>query len=399
MKYNAISLFTGAMGLDLGMEKSGMNICACVENNKFCCETIRLNKPHLPIIEKDIEKTSSEDVLKMAGLKKSEVFVIFGGPPCQAFSTAGSRQALQDIRGNCVLEFVKKVQEIQPRYFVMENVRGLLSAAIIPISKSKRITTPEEAPGSVLKYIVRLYEEAGYTVSFALFNSANYGVPQIRERLIFFGNRGKKRIPLPQPTHTENNKITGKKWMNLREALKGFENTEHHYVEFSENRKKYYRMLKEGQNWRDLPLELQAEAMGASYHLGGGKTGFYRRLSWSRPSPTIVTRPNMPATDLAHPTELRPLSIEEYMAIQQFPKKWKIAGNLIEQYKQIGNAVPVSMGFVAGKTLIDFHEGKVKEENGNGVKYSRYNGTTDIDFKSKEASLFENANSFHMQDA
>jgi len=397
MEYNAISFFTGAMGLDLGMEKSGINVRVCVENDKFCCKTIRDNKPGLPVIEKSIEDTSSKEILQAADMKKSDTFIIFGGPPCQAFSTAGSRESLQDTRGNCILEFIKKVKEIEPKYFVMENVRGLLSAAIIKPKNPEKIRCPEEAPGSVLKYVLKLFDAAGYTVSFALFNSANYGVPQIRERVIFFGNRGKKRIPLPQPTHSEDGLITGRKWKTLGETMEDLPKTGLHHIEFSENRKKYYKLLKEGQNWRDLPRDMQKEAMGASYHLGGGKTGFYRRLSWSRPSPTLVTRPNMPATDLAHPTELRPLSIEEYKLIQQFPTHWKFAGNILDQYKQIGNAVPVGMGYVAGKTIIDFHEGRSREEKTNGIKFSRYNGTTDIDFKNRELMLFENAESCYSQ--
>lgn len=397
MSYKAVSLFTGAMGLDLGMELSGIEVSTCVESDAICYETIKRNRPHIIVINKRVEEVSSEYILEASGLKKSDIFVVFGGPPCQAFSTAGNRQSLQDTRGNCVLEFIKKVNEIKPQYFVMENVRGLLSAAISPKTHGDPIHSPEEEPGSVLRYILRLFEESGYTVSFALFNSANYGVPQIRERVIFFGNRGAERIPLPQPTHTEDGKVTGVKWLTLRDALKGLEKTTHNHVDFSETRKKYYRMLREGQNWRNLPTEVQEEAMGASYHLGGGKTGFYRRLSWSRPAPTLVTRPNMPATDLAHPEELRPLSVEEYRAIQQFPKDWNIAGTIIDQYRQIGNAVPVGMGYAAGKAIVDFHEGRIRTETRNGVAYSRYKGTTDIDFRDREKSLFKDRSSLYMQ--
>lgn len=387
MSFNAISFFSGGMGLDIGLEKAGFDVRLCVDFDKYCCETIRKNRPNIPVLEGRIEDYTSREILKAANLKSSEVFLLHGGPPCQAFSTAGGRKSLQDIRGNCVLEFVKKVVEIQPRYFIMENVRGLLSAAISPSTKSK-VLLPEEMPGSVLRYVIYLFNEAGYTVSFALFDSANYGVPQKRERVIFFGNRGKTRIPLPQPTHSKDGAMGTKKWVGLKEALKHLNgSTKHEHVDFSENRKKYYRFLKAGQYWRHLPEELQEEAMGSSYHLGGGKTGFYRRLSWEVPAPTLVTRPNMPATDLCHPDELRPLSVQEYKAIQQFPQDWWFAGNIIEQYKQIGNAVPVGLGRIAGKTIIDFHTGKTTKEEQNVVKYSRYNGTTDIDFEGRQLEL------------
>jgi len=386
MEYKAISLFSGAMGLDLGLEKAGIDVRLCVDFDKFCCETIRKNRPNIAVLEGKIEDHSSKEILKAADLKSSDVFLLHGGPPCQAFSTAGGRKSLQDLRGNCVLEFTKKVLEIQPRYFIMENVRGLLSAAISPSTNGKA-TLPEEMPGSVIRYVIDLFNDAGYTVSFALFDSANYGVPQKRERVVFFGNRGKTRIPLPRPTHSKEG-ITGtKKWVGIKEVLKHLDGIKHDHVDFSENRKKYYRLLKAGQHWRHLPEELQEEAMGPSYHLGGGKTGFYRRLSWDDPSPTLVTRPNMPATDLCHPEELRPLSVQEYKAIQQFPIDWWFAGNILEQYKQIGNAVPVGLGHVAGKAIIDFHTGKTTKEEQNIVRYSRYNGTTDIDFEGKQLEL------------
>ena len=104
-------------------------------------------------------------------------------------------------------------------------------------------------------------------------------------------------------------------------------------VNFPKSRLKYYRKLKEGQNWRNLSLKLQKEALGKSFYLGGGKTGFLRRLAWNKPSPTLVTDPMMPATDLGHPVEDRPLSIQEYKRIQEFPDNWKLSGNLRNQYK------------------------------------------------------------------
>ena len=387
MEYNAISFFSGAMGLDIGIEKAGFDIRVCVDNDKYCCETIKLNRPKIPVLQSRIENLTTEEILAVAGVKKGDVFLVHGGPPCQAFSTAGSRKSLQDIRGNCILEFVKKVIEIGPKYFIMENVRGLLSAAISPVEKGQRITSPEEQPGSALRYILGLFNGAGYSVSFALFDSANYGVPQKRERMIFFGNKGPDRIPLPRPTHSEDGSSTGKKWVSIREAFQNLNGEKEEFVTFSDNRKRYYRLLKAGQNWRDLPAELQEEAMGPSYHLGGGKTGFYRRLAWNSPSPTLVTRPNMPATDLCHPSKLRPLNVQEYKVIQQFPKNWKFAGNILEKYKQIGNAVPVGLGHVAGKAVMGFHLGKIAGQEQHGVRYSRYNNTTDRDFEVKQYEL------------
>ncbi|MDZ7876965.1 MAG: DNA cytosine methyltransferase [Saprospiraceae bacterium] len=122
--------------------------------------------------------------------------------------------------------------------------------------------------------------------------------------------------------------------------------------------------------------------MGKSYELIGGKTGFFRRLSFDEPSPTLLTSPIMNATLLAHPTEMRSLSAQEYARIQQFPDEWKFQGKLSDIFKQIGNAVPVDLGYVAGKTLIDFHEGKydMNQEKTNKISYSRYLDCSDFEF-------------------
>lgn len=119
--------------------------------------------------------------------------------------------------------------------------------------------------------------------------------------------------------------------VTLYDAVHDIESAEQHFIDFPEKRLKFYRMLKEGQYWKDLPYEAQIEAMGSKLNLGGGKTGFYRRLSFDRPSPTLVTDPTMPATDLCHPTEDRPLSVEEYSRIQGFPDEWVICGPIKEK--------------------------------------------------------------------
>ena len=121
--------------------------------------------------------------------------------------------------------------------------------------------------------------------------------------------------------------------------------------------------------------------MGKAYELGGGKTGFLRRLSNSKPSPTLVTSPIMPATLICHPTELRPLSVKEYARVQQFPDSWRFSGKISDIYKQIGNAVPVGLGYMAGMQIIRFDNGELKgdEDKDNVIPYSRYKNTTDKD--------------------
>lgn len=145
-----------------------------------------------------------------------------------------------------------------------------------------------------------------------------------RERVVLMGSKIGTAVPFLYPTYSENGEHGLKKWKTLKSALKGLDNSDDQWVELSEKTKKFLVQLNEGEYWKNLPLQAQKEAMGGSFHLQGGKTGFYRRLDFNKPSPTLVTSPSMPATLLGHPTELRPLSVKEYARVQQFPDDWKI---------------------------------------------------------------------------
>jgi DNA (cytosine-5)-methyltransferase 1 len=367
----ALSFFSGAMGLDIGMSNGGIHALLACEINKYCRMTIAKNKPNMALIG-DINEYDPSEILKLAKIPEGrKVDVIFGGPPCQAFSTAGARRALDDERGNVFLRYIDVVEKIRPTYVVIENVRGLLSAPY-PYADIE-----EPIKGGALCVILDRLESAGYTISFELYNAANFGAPQIRERVVMIGKLGKSKVPYLSPTHSENGEYNLPEWRTLREAFAGLNNKEQHYIEFPEKRLKYYRILKEGQYWKDLPKDLQKEAMGSKLKLGGGKTGFLRRLNYNRPSPTLVTNPTMPATDLCHPTEDRPLSVEEYSCIQEFPEGWEICGPILEQYKQIGNAVPIKLGEAIAKTIIaDMKNERLPQIP--GYLYSRYKNTSDV---------------------
>lgn len=387
----ALSFFSGAMGLDIGMSNGGIKALLACEFNKYCRMTIAKNEPNMALIG-DINKYSPEEILKFAKIPVGHpVDVIFGGPPCQAFSTAGTRRALNDERGNVFLRYIDVVESIKPTYVVIENVRGLLSAPY-PYGDIK-----EPIKGGALCVILDRLKAAGYTISFELYNAANFGSPQIRERVVMIGKRNGKKMPYLSPTHSELGDNGLAKWRTLKDALQGLDCKEHHYIEFPEKRLKYYRMLSEGQYWKNLPLDIQREAMGKKLELGGGKTGFFRRLNYSKPSPTLVTNPTMPATDLCHPTENRPLSVEEYSAIQEFPKHWKICGSILEQYKQIGNAVPIKLGEAIAKTILADMKGELLPQIQN-FSYSRYRNTSDITWRTamnmtiKKARAAQNTN-------
>lgn len=375
----ALSFFSGAMGLDLGIEKAGFEIRLACEVDKYCRQTIALNKPNAALLS-DINNYDANDIRKSAHLSdREDIELIVGGPPCQAFSTAGKRQGFNDDRGNVFLKYLDLCLDLRPKYFIIENVRGLLSCPMDHRPHDKRgeeypELSEDELKGGALNFIINRLRNSGYGFSFNLYNSANFGTPQIRERVIIICSRDGKKPPYLIPTHSENGEYGLPKWKPLKSCLANI--TEHSHLNFPEKRLQYYRLLKPGQNWKNLPVELQKEAMGKSYYSGGGKTGFLRRLDWDKPSPTLVTHPAMPATDLAHPVENRPLSIQEYKRIQEFPDNWELAGPLIQQYKQVGNAVPVNLGYAVGSLVKSLLSG-VNTIQFQEFKYSRYKRTSD----------------------
>jgi len=379
----AISFFSGAMGLDLGIENAGFDIRLACEIDKFCRQTIALNRPGTALLT-DINKCTAQEIRNKAGLsKKDSIDLIVGGPPCQAFSTAGKRKGLSDDRGNVFLKYIELALELKPKYFVIENVRGLLSCPMEHRPHDQRgkkypDLSEDELKGGALNFILSRLESSGYAYSFNLYNSANFGTPQVRERVIIVCSRDGRKPPYLTPTHSENGDYGLPKWKTVKSCISKLKR--HNHLNFPEKRLKYYRMLEPGQNWKNLPVKLQKEAMGKSYYSGGGKTGFLRRLAWDKPSPTLVTHPAMPATDLAHPVEDRPLSIEEYKKIQEFPTSWELAGPLVQQYKQVGNAVPVSLGHAVGKHIQNLLDNVTIDEY-PWFKYSRYKNTSDRDWK------------------
>ena len=367
------------MGLDLGIEQAGFDIKVCVEMDKWAVDTIRHNTD-IPVISKDINQVSTEEILATAGLSKEDVTLVVGGPPCQAFSTAGKQRGLEDLRGNVILQYLRVIKDIRPEYFILENVRGLLSAKMHAIPETDEdYTYLKDIKGGVLHFLVSEFKKAGYAISYALLNAANYGVPEKRERVVVIGHLG-NRVPIPTPTHSERGEYGTQRWVTLRECIGDLEQrTDMRYIELRQKCKPYMALLSAGQNWRDLPEELAKQAMGKAYYLGGGKTGFLRRLSYDEPSPTLVTSPTMPATLLCHPTQLRPLSVEEYARIQQFPEHWQFMGRIESVYRQIGNAVPVGLGAAVGRQIMRNIEGTINlnEEVANKIPYSRYSNAMD----------------------
>lgn len=377
-KLTSIGLFAGASGLDLGMEEAGFHTVSVVEIDPDSTKTISLNRPHLEesAVPRDIKQVSTQDLLEEGGrvldlgrpLQPGEVDLVTGGPPCQPFSTAGRRQSIGDPRGSLFMDFITVVEEVQPRFFVMENVRGLLSASVRhrPIAEREPgfpPLEPDEMQGAALQVVLREMKRIGYSVVYRLLEAADYGVPQNRQRVVFIGSRDNEPLTFPLPTHSEKGGRLPK-WKTFREAVRGLVDEQPEFVPYSESRLKYLRLLEPGQNWRSLPDEMKKEAMGGAYESGGGKVGFYRRLSWDKPSPTVTTSPHQKATDMCHPEELRPLSVAECARVQTFPDDWVFYGSITSKYRQIGNAVPVELARAVGDYLYKL----IKGEKGHGQK-------------------------------
>jgi DNA (cytosine-5)-methyltransferase 1 len=246
-----------------------------------------------------------------------------GGFPCQAFSYAGKSLGFADTRGTLFYEYARLISQVRPKLVIGENVKGLLN----------------HDGGRTLSVIVKELEDLGYNVAYKVMRAQFLDVPQKRERLIIFGLRNDQDSQIFFPVEKDYT-------INLRAAFKGVPKSPGQH--YSDSKKKIMELIPEGGYWRDLPDDLQREFMGGSYHLGGGKTGMARRLSWSEPSLTLTCNPAQKQTERCHPKETRPLTVREYARIQTFPDEWEFSGSLSSQYKQIGNAVPVNLGYHVG---------------------------------------------------
>lgn len=353
-----ISLFSGAMGLDLGLEMAGFECATCVENDKEAVATIKHNKPDLPVFDYSITDVSGSELKKAGKFGRTTVPLVAGGPPCQAFSVFGNRLGIEDARGQLVFEFIRIIEETKPATFLMENVRGLLSMSIAP--KKKELLEDENIPseyfekGSLLNKIFEEFNKLGYHVDCFVVNSVNYGAPQIRERILLIGNRFGHSVEFPSPRYSNRAEDNLPPFKTLGEAISpesGFVDPCPEVMNFSPRKLKYLSMVPEGGNWRSLPEDIQKESMGRSWYLKGGRSAYWRKLSFAFPSPTVVTMPNHAGTSMCHPKELRAISVGEAAAVQEFPQSWQFQGTTTAKFRQVGNAVPTRLGRVAGEVI------------------------------------------------
>ena len=326
--YTNIELFAGAGGLALGVEKAGFNTLGLIEFDKDAADTLKKNRPNWNVINDDIANISCLDLEKYFSIKKGELDLLSGGAPCQAFSYAGKRLGLEDARGTLFYHYALFLEKLQPKMFLFENVRGLLT----------------HDHGKTYSTMLDIFTRAGYTIDKQVLNAWNYGVPQKRERLITIGVRndlvGKTEYRFPK-AHSYK--------PVLRDVL--LDCPDGPGVPYGEKKRKIFELVPAGGYWRDIDPAIAKEYMKSCWDMEGGRTGILRRMSLDEPSLTVLTSPSQKQTERCHPLEARPFTVRENARCQTFPDDWEFCGNVSAQYKQVGNAVPVNLAYDIAKEI------------------------------------------------
>ena len=326
--YTNIELFAGAGGLALGVEKAGFNTLGLIEFDKDAADTLKKNSPNWNVINDDIANISCLDLEKYFSIKKGELDLLSGGAPCQAFSYAGKRLGLEDARGTLFYHYALFLEKLQPKMFLFENVRGLLT----------------HDHGKTYSTMLDIFTRAGYTIDKQVLNAWNYGVPQKRERLITIGIRndlvGKTEYRFPK-AHSYK--------PVLRDVL--LDCPDGPGVPYGEKKRKIFELVPAGGYWRDIDPAIAKEYMKSCWDMEGGRTGILRRMSLDEPSLTVLTSPSQKQTERCHPLEARPFTVRENARCQTFPDDWEFCGNVSAQYKQVGNAVPVNLAYDIAKEI------------------------------------------------
>ncbi len=327
-RYKTIELFAGAGGLALGIEKAGFEAVALVEFDKDAVDTLRCNRPKWPVIHDDIANISCLNLEEYFKIKKGQLDLLSGGAPCQAFSYAGKRLGLDDARGTLFYHYAMFLEKLQPKMFLFENVRGLLT----------------HDKGRTYKTMLSIFEREKYTIKQKILNAWNYGVAQKRERLITIGVRNdlKDKVVFDFPEPYKYRPVLRDILMDCPQSVG---------TAYSEYKQRIFELVPPGGYWRDIQEDTAKEYMKSCWHMEGGRTGILRRLSLDEPSLTVLTSPSQKQTDRCHPLEARPFTVRENARCQSFPDDWQFCGSTGQQYKQVGNAVPVNLAYEIGKKI------------------------------------------------
>jgi DNA (cytosine-5)-methyltransferase 1 len=367
----AISLFAGAGGCSLGFELAGYDIRYATDIDRDAVETYRLNFPGTPCEAADIRDIEGEDLLRKTGLAVGSLDILLGGPPCQGFSSAGAKSAA-DPRNALLAHYVRILGEVKPKWFIMENVEGLLT----------------NAAGQHVAGAVRAFLEIGYSVNLEKIYAQGYGVPQRRKRVLIVGNRlghqfefpphstffagsifrkGEQTFDsatgdLPAATTRAGESLgydlpprTGlQAW--LREGC--VELTDHYAAPLAGLQAVRAKRLRPGQTMRHLPAHLQHPSFvkrafrrvmdGTPTERRGGAPSGLKRLIADEPSLTIT---GAATREFVHPNHDRPLTLRECARLQTFPDRFAFHGNFASRIKQIGNAIPPLLAETMGARI------------------------------------------------
>jgi len=342
---NYVSLFTGAGGLDIGLERAGLKAVSLCEIEKVFCDTLYENQQfkHSDGIDYfSVATIHNEDICEVAGsdlTSGKEIDLVVGGPPCQAFSSAGRQLSMLDARGRLVHEFLRIVDELKPKMFLFENVRGLVTA---------RDASGE--PGGVICDLIEQFHELGYSCRAALLNSADYGSYQRRVRCFILATRQGRAPLFPEPTHQKNPGLFFLKWKSLGEFLCGFADEDQ--SNYTSPTAELGKMLNEIPDGSGLKSKGKEEPTRPGGHWGYRQGTFIadQRL----PARTVTGSASQDW--IRHNGILRRLTLREVKLLQGFPEDWHILGTKAQKYKQVGNAVPTIFGELLGATIKNYLE-------------------------------------------
>lgn len=373
-KPKAISLFCGAGGCSLGFKQAGYSILYANDKDSAAVETYKKNFPETTCSNEDIDELDFENILNELGVKSGEVDILIGGPPCQGFSTAGSR-FWDDPRNHLLKSYVNALKVIKPKWFLMENVEGLLTSN----------------KGTYIYEAAKAFIELGYLIRVEKVYSQEYGVPQRRKRVLVVGNRLGHDFKMPEPTIKVSGQIFRNSHVTISHAIGGLPTatndkeaalspantpsydefeailrghakkiTDHYFPVINGIQLKRISALGPGQTMKDLPENLQHESFkkranrrvadGMPTEKRGGAPSGLKRLIASEPSLTIT---GAATRELIHPIENRPLTIRESARIQTFPDDFDFCGNASQKIQQIGNAIPPILARIFAEHIRD----------------------------------------------
>ena len=323
---SVVDLFAGVGGLSFGFQKTGHQLLFASDFDPAASETFIHNHPGVPFYLDSIEKLEPLSIMSDINLSKGELDVLVGGVPCQAFSMAGVR-IRRDFRGQLddriylFRQFLRFADALNPKVIVIENVPGILSML----------------GGSVIEEIRASLETLGYSVSWRLLNAADYGAPQLRTRAIIIANRLSAANLFPPPEFSK------EQYRTVETAFRDIPSLNHEPRSLTGVTLQRVQLLRQGQNWRDLPVALRTKSV---------HSGAYGRLRLDSPARTLTTRFDTPSVGyVTHPTEDRALTVREGARLQGFPDDFEFFGTRMEQYKQVGNAVSPYMSLAIAKAV------------------------------------------------